>query len=72
MQSDPIVDEVRRHRDEHAAAFNYDLDAICRDIQQRQDCSGRTYVKFPPKRPAGYVAPQKQTSDEQPSPELSS
>ncbi len=26
--NDPIVDEVRRIRDEYAARFNYDLDLI--------------------------------------------
>ena len=26
--NDPIVEEVRRFRDEHARKFNYDLDAI--------------------------------------------
>jgi hypothetical protein len=30
--NDPIVDEVRRIRDAHAARFNYDLEAILRDI----------------------------------------
>ena len=33
---DPIVEEVRKARDEHARKFHYDLDAICRDIQARQ------------------------------------
>ena len=31
---DPIVDEVRRIREEHAAQFNYDIDAICEDIRR--------------------------------------
>ena len=44
--SDPIVDEVRRIRDAHAAKFNYDPDAIFRDIQEREKRSGRTYVSF--------------------------
>jgi hypothetical protein len=47
---DPIVAEVRRIRDEHAARFGYDLDAIFRDLQDRQRTSGRQYVSFPPRR----------------------
>jgi hypothetical protein len=50
MTDDPIVAEVRRVRDEHAARFNYDLDAIFEDIQRMQRESGRTYVSFPPRR----------------------
>lgn len=30
--NDPIVDEVRRVRDAYTARFNYDLDAIFRDL----------------------------------------
>ena len=51
MIDDPIVDEVRAARDEYARRFNYDLDAICRDLQQKQVQSGRKLVTFPPRRP---------------------
>ena len=34
--NDPIVEEVRQIRDAHAARFNYDLDAIFRDIKDRE------------------------------------
>jgi hypothetical protein len=44
--TDPIVDEVRRVRDAHAAQFNYDLDAIFRDIKEQERKSGRTFVSF--------------------------
>lgn len=43
---DPIVAEVHRIRDEHAALFNYDLDAIFADIQERERTSGRIYVRL--------------------------
>ena len=43
-ESDPIVDEVRRIRDAHAAKFNYDPEAIFRDIKEQEKRSGRTYV----------------------------
>ncbi len=55
MIDDPIVSEVRRARDEYARRFNYDLDAICKDLQQRQAQSGRKVVSFPPKRPKPAV-----------------
>jgi hypothetical protein len=48
---DPIVSEVRKARDEYARRFNYDLDAICADLQQKQTQSMRKVVSFPPKRP---------------------
>jgi hypothetical protein len=48
--SDPIVDEVRRIRDAHAAKFNYDLKAIFLDIKEQEKRSGRTYVSFAPAR----------------------
>ena len=34
--NDPIVEEVRKYRDEHAKRFNYDLDAICDDLIKHQ------------------------------------
>ena len=37
---DPIVEEVRKSRDAYAKRFNYDLDAIYRDLQKERR-SGR-------------------------------
>ena len=48
--SDPIVDEVRRVRDAHAAMFNYDLDAIFQDIKEQEKKSGLKFVSYPPRR----------------------
>ncbi len=45
-ESDPIVEEVRRIRDAHAARFNYDPDAIFRDIEEKEKRSGRKFVSF--------------------------
>jgi len=42
--NDPIVDEVRRVRDAHAARFDYDLDAIFRDIKEQEKKSGLKFV----------------------------
>lgn len=51
MQPDPIVEEVRKIRDAYAKSFNYDLDAICRDLQEKQRLGKRRVVSLPPKRP---------------------
>ena len=51
MQPDPIVEEVRKARDEYAKRFNYDLDAICRDLQEKQRRGKRNVISLPPKRP---------------------
>lgn len=42
--NDPIVDEVRRLRDEYASRFNYDLEAIFRDLKEQERQSGRVFV----------------------------
>ena len=34
--NDPIIDEIRKYRDEHAKAFNYDLKLICEDLRKKQ------------------------------------
>ncbi len=55
MNDDPITQEVRKARDEYAKKFNYDLDAICRDLQEKQQQPGKQVVSFPPKRPATFM-----------------
>lgn len=50
MKDDPIVEEIRRYRQEHAARFNHDPDLIVEDLIAQQRASGRTYVTFPPRR----------------------
>ena len=47
---DPIVDEVRKAREEYARQFNYDLDAICRNLRKKQELSSAKVVSLP-KRP---------------------
>lgn len=51
MWKDPIVEEVRAHRQAHAEKFDYDLAAICRDLRQQQAESGREVVTLPARRP---------------------
>jgi hypothetical protein len=50
MWEDPIVAEVRKIREAHAAKFNYDLLAIYRDLKEQEKRSGRTFVSYPPRR----------------------
>jgi hypothetical protein len=47
---DPIVEEVRRARDAYAKQFNYDLDAICRDLKTKEYQNRQRVVPCPPKR----------------------
>jgi hypothetical protein len=51
---DPIVEEVRAIREAYAAQFNYDLQAICRDLKGQERQRGWKTVSFPP-RPAKHV-----------------
>jgi hypothetical protein len=79
--SDPIVAEVRRIRDAHAAKFNYDPDAIFRDIKEHEKRSGRNYVSFADEtvamnqslQPTGAavpVSPEESSLEEAPAAEL--
>lgn len=47
---DSIIDEIHRFRREHAEKFNYDMDAIVRDIQSREGKLGNKVVSYPSKR----------------------
>ncbi len=49
---DPIVEEIRQFRDEHAKRFNYDLDAICEDFKAHQNQFGNRLVRLKVKRSA--------------------
>ena len=46
MWKDPIVQEVRKVRKAHAAAFNYDIRAIVEDARKRQKKSKHHIVSF--------------------------
>ena len=50
MKFDPIVDEIRRIRDAHAAHLNYNLKAICADLKKKEKEYGQPVVSLPPKR----------------------
>jgi len=51
MWEDPIVNQVRKVREEHAERFQYDLSAICRDLRHEQakaEAAGRRVVSLEP------------------------
>jgi hypothetical protein len=56
MWRDPIVEEIHKVRDEYAKQFNYDLAAICRDLQERQRKGNRKIVSFERQPPETVVA----------------
>ncbi len=55
MWKDEIVEEVRRIREQNAAKFNHDIDAIVEDARRRQRESGRKTVSFPPRKPEVFT-----------------
>lgn len=55
MKDDPIVTEVRKHREKYSRKFGHDLRAMCDDLRRGTEearCSGRQVVSLPPRRPA--------------------
>ncbi|WPL18961.1 hypothetical protein Thiowin_04061 [Thiorhodovibrio winogradskyi] len=58
MWKDPIVEEIRKTREEYAGQFGYDLHAICQDIRAKQGKTGRPVVSLTakPVRPVKMMA----------------
>ncbi|MEH2261108.1 hypothetical protein [Nostoc sp.] len=50
MWKDEIFEEIYKIREEHAKAFNYDLQAICDDLRQKQAVSNRQIISQPLKQ----------------------
>lgn len=53
MWTDPIVEEVRRVREQHAAKFNYDISRIVADVKKREQASKRVIVAAPEREHRG-------------------
>lgn len=51
MWKDPIVEEVRRAREEYAAEFDFDLDALYQDLKEREARGEFKTVCREPRRP---------------------
>jgi hypothetical protein len=49
MKADPIIEEVRRIRQEYAQRFGYDLRAVAADLREREQRHPERLVSFPPK-----------------------
>ena len=47
---DPIVEEVRRTRNEYAKRFGYDLRAIAADLREKEERHSEQLVSYPPKQ----------------------
>jgi hypothetical protein len=51
MWKDPIVAETRALREQYAAQFGHDAEAIFQDILRRQAVPGKVLVSYPPRKP---------------------
>ncbi len=47
--NDPIVDEIRRIRNDYAKRFGYDLNAMAADLRKKEETHRDQLVSFPPK-----------------------
>ena len=52
MWKDPVVEEIRKIREQYANKFNHDIDAIYEDIQRRQAISAKKSVSLPARKPS--------------------
>lgn len=59
MWKDPVVDEVRSIRDAYAKQFNYDLDAMARDLREKEAQSGRQLIGPAPRKAEVLVPDRK-------------
>lgn len=53
MIEDPIVEEIRRHREAHAAEHGHDLARIAQALRKRERESDRMVLNPGPKRKTG-------------------
>jgi hypothetical protein len=49
MIRDPIVEEIRRYRQEHSEKYDYDLKKICEALRSRQTMSKKKVVSRDPR-----------------------
>lgn len=64
MNTDPIIEEIRRGRREHAAKFQYVMKAICDDFRRRENELRDRVIAPPCKRPTA-IQQQKIETDRQ-------
>ncbi len=51
MWNDEIVEETRQAREEYAAKFNYDLEALYSDLKKQEEQNPEKFVSLPSKAP---------------------
>ena len=56
MQKDAVVEETRKAREEYAARFGFDLEAIYRDLKEQERKNERKVVTLSPKTPISISA----------------
>lgn len=56
MWEDPIVAEIRKHREEYAARFNYDIQAIAADLKRLEELNGWVTLDFSQQPPLSQEA----------------
>ncbi|MBI1745290.1 MAG: hypothetical protein HYR55_01730 [Acidobacteria bacterium] len=55
MWKDTIVEETRKVREEYAAQFDYDLEAVYQDLKEKEKQSEREVVSLAPKPPVAFT-----------------
>jgi hypothetical protein len=70
MRRDPIVEEVRRHREAIAREHGNDVDAIVAAFQREDATSGVTTVSLPPKRFVKPATHRKLAKTRRPNPRM--
>jgi hypothetical protein len=53
MIIDPIVEQLHKQREEYMERFQYDLDAVIRDIKLREESNPSPLLEPPPLSPSG-------------------
>ena len=53
METAPIIEEVRRLRQEYVQRFDYDLRAVAADLRKREQQHPERLVSYPPKPARG-------------------
>jgi hypothetical protein len=55
MNEDDVLRAVREAREAYCWQFGYDLEAIVRDLRERERAGGRRVVRLSPRRPVQVV-----------------
>lgn len=58
MITDPVVEQLHKQREEYMERFQYDFDAIVRDIRSREEASSAPLLE-PPASPPSKTATQR-------------